>query len=62
MRRIRNVARRLRAPGIATTADIERLEREVQALRAEIDELRSDSARIAELYDLVFQRLRDQRD
>lgn len=62
MRRLRNAARRFRTPGVATTAHIDRLEREIRALRAEIDELRADSARIAELYDLVFERLREQRD
>ncbi|WP_198668716.1 methyltransferase domain-containing protein [Homoserinimonas sp. OAct 916] len=34
-------------------------EREVRELRAEVDEVRKDSLRIAELYDLVFERLRD---
>jgi hypothetical protein len=33
-------------------------ENEVRELRAEIDELRKDSLRIAELYDLVFERLK----
>jgi len=32
-------------------------ENEVRELRREIDELRKDSLRIAELYDLVFRRL-----
>jgi hypothetical protein len=32
-------------------------ENEVRELRLEIDELRKDSLRIAELYDLVFERL-----
>ena len=32
-------------------------ENEVRELRAEIDELRKDSLRIAELYDLIFERL-----
>jgi len=34
-------------------------EAEVRALRREVDELRGDSLRIAELYDLVFERVRD---
>ncbi|MFD1574955.1 DUF6752 domain-containing protein [Agromyces cerinus subsp. nitratus] len=38
--------------------EIARLESEIAALRGEIDELRADSRRIAELYDLVFERLR----
>lgn len=33
-------------------------EQEVRELRKEIDELRKDSLRIAELYDLVFERLK----
>jgi len=33
-------------------------ENEVRELRKEIDELRKDSLRIAELYDLVFERLK----
>lgn len=33
-------------------------ETEVRELRQEIDELRKDSLRIAELYDLVFERLK----
>lgn len=33
-------------------------ENEVRELRREIDELRKDSLRIAELYDLVFERLK----
>ncbi|MCU1569967.1 MAG: hypothetical protein JWR33_708 [Naasia sp.] len=32
-------------------------ENEVKELRKEIDELRADSRRVAELYDLVFERL-----
>lgn len=32
-------------------------ENEVRELRKEIDELRKDSLRIAELYDLVFERI-----
>jgi hypothetical protein len=32
-------------------------EQQVRELRAEIDELRADSRKIAELYDLVFERL-----
>jgi hypothetical protein len=40
---------------------IEALRAEIMDLRAEIDELRSDGLRVAELYDLVFERLRDQR-
>ena len=35
-------------------------EAEVLELRGEVDELRTDSLRIAELYDLVFERLKDQ--
>ncbi|QAV69992.1 hypothetical protein ESZ53_05820 [Salinibacterium sp. UTAS2018] len=34
-------------------------EKEIAELRQEIDELRSDSVRVAELYDLVFERLRE---
>lgn len=33
-------------------------ENEVRELRKEIDELRKDSLRIAELYDLIFERLK----
>lgn len=33
-------------------------DKELRALRKEIDELRQDSLRIAELYDLVFERLK----
>lgn len=33
-------------------------EQEIAELRKEIDELRQDSVRIAELYDLVFERLK----
>lgn len=44
---------------VPVSAEIARLEAEVAALRGEIDELRADSRRIAELYDLVFERLRD---
>jgi hypothetical protein len=33
-------------------------ENEVRELRKEIDELRRDSLRIAELYDLIFERLK----
>lgn len=40
---------------------IEALRAEISELRTEIDELRGDSLRVAELYDLVFERLRDQR-
>lgn len=36
-------------------------ENEVRELRKEIDELRKDSMRIAELYDLVFERLKEDR-
>jgi len=34
---------------------------EIAELRKEIDELRQDSVRIAELYDLVFERLKQDR-
>lgn len=37
-------------------------EMEVRELRQEIDELRKDSLRIAELYDLVFERLKLEKD
>jgi hypothetical protein len=36
-------------------------ENEVRELRKEIDELRKDSLRIAELYDLIFERLKADR-
>jgi hypothetical protein len=36
-------------------------ENQVRELRQEIDELRQDSLRIAELYDLVFKRLNETR-
>jgi len=36
-------------------------ENQVRELRQEIDELRQDSLRIAELYDLVFERLNEKR-
>lgn len=35
-------------------------EAQVRELRGEVDELRMDSLRIAELYDLVFERLKAQ--
>ncbi|MFT4234686.1 MAG: hypothetical protein QM607_06790 [Microbacterium sp.] len=37
-------------------------EQEVRELRAEVDELRQDNLRIAELYDLVFEQLRAERE
>ncbi|WP_168209088.1 methyltransferase domain-containing protein [Agromyces intestinalis] len=43
-------------------ARVAELERRVAELTEEIDELREDSRRIAELYDLVSQRLVDERD
>ena len=49
-----------RRPVAPESADIARLEAEIARLRAEIDELRVDSRRIAELYDLVFERLAQQ--
>ncbi|MGR2753263.1 DUF6752 domain-containing protein [Agromyces arachidis] len=58
MKRIRNAVRRLVPRPATTSADVERLERQILELRTELDELRADSARIAELYDLVFERLR----
>ncbi|MCD2444050.1 hypothetical protein LQ757_17340 [Agromyces sp. SYSU K20354] len=48
-------------PVAPQSADVARLEAEIARLRAEIDELRVDSRRIAELYDLVFERLGEQR-
>lgn len=48
---------RRRGPGLPESAEIARLKAEIERLRAEIDELRADSRRIAELYDLVFERL-----
>ena len=66
MKRIRDAVRRRRAAsaGDRNTPEqrVARLEREIAELRSEIDELRRDSARIAELYDLVFDRLRERRD
>lgn len=53
---LRNLRRRGRRP---ESAEIARLHAEIDRLRADIDELRADSRRIAELYDLVFERLRD---
>ncbi|GAA1513436.1 transposase [Agromyces terreus] len=50
---------RRRGPAVPESAEIARLREEIGRLRAEIDELRADSHRIAELYDLVFERLRD---
>ncbi|WP_157432130.1 DUF6752 domain-containing protein [Agromyces italicus] len=62
MSRIRSALGRLkgRAPVVSQPADISRLHAEIDELRAEIDELRVDSRRVAELYDLVFERLREQ--
>lgn len=62
MNRIRAVIRKLerRGPAVPESAEIARLQAEIDELRAEIDELRVDSRRIAELYDLVFERLREQ--
>lgn len=55
--------RATKAPEDADEAELGRrlvaCEAEVRDLRREIDELRVDSLRIAELYDLVFERLRD---
>ncbi len=55
--------RSAKAPGDIDAAELGRrlvaCEAEVRELRREIDELRMDSLRIAELYDLVFERLRD---
>ncbi|GGI47680.1 putative RNase H-like nuclease (RuvC/YqgF family) [Agromyces flavus] len=65
MKRIRDAVRRRRAANAGdrnTPERVARLEREIAELRSEIDELRRDSARIAELYDLVFDRLRERRD
>lgn len=36
-------------------------EQQVRELRKEVDELRRDSLRAAELYDLVFERLKSER-
>ncbi|MFF2274918.1 hypothetical protein [Agromyces sp. NPDC058126] len=47
-----------RGPTVPESAEIARLNAELDRLRAEVDELRVDSRRIAELYDLVFERLR----
>ena len=48
----------------ADNADLSRrlvaCEAEVLELRREVDELRMDSLRIAELYDLVFERLKSE--
>ena len=68
MNRIRNALRRLNPAARRNSAEpdaakrVARLERDVAELRAEIDELRRDSARVAELYELVFERLRERRD
>ena len=61
MNRIEAALRKLRhrGPAVPESAEIARLQGEIDALRAEIDELRVDSRRIAELYDLVFERLRE---
>lgn len=37
----------------------EELERQIAQLRVEIDELRSEGRHVAELYDLIFERVRD---
>lgn len=54
--------RAAKAPDAFDAAELGRrlvaCEAEVRELRLEIDELRGDSLRIAELYDLVFERLR----
>lgn len=65
---INRVARKL-APNLTASLSqlknsgdvVGRLARENAELRAEVDELRQDSQRIAELYDLVFERLEQQR-
>ena len=68
MNRIRNALRRLNPAARRNSGEpdaakrVARLERDVVELRAEIDELRRDSARVAEVYDLVFERLRERRD
>lgn len=61
MNRIEAALRKLRrrGPGLPESVEIARLKSEIERLRAEIDELRIDSRRIAELYDLVFERLGD---
>lgn len=57
----RLTARPAKAPGTNDGELARRLvacEAELQELRGDIDELRRDSLRIAELYDLVFERLK----
>lgn len=62
MNRIEAALRKFKrgGPAVPESAEVARLQGQVDALRAEIDELRVDSRRIAELYDLVFERLREQ--
>ena len=43
----------------ALQARVDALETAVAELREEIDETRRDGRRVAELYDLVFERLKD---
>ncbi|MFF2390821.1 DUF6752 domain-containing protein [Agromyces sp. NPDC058104] len=60
MNRFETVLRKMRHRGPADpdSVDIAQLKSEISSLRAEVDELRVNSRRIAELYDLVFERLR----
>jgi hypothetical protein len=41
---------------------VKRLERDVVELRVEVDELRRDGRRVAELYDFVLEEIRPRRD
>ncbi|GAA2456153.1 hypothetical protein [Agromyces soli] len=62
MSRIRRAVSRLagrpRPSRPASSPEIMRLEGEIAELRRELDELRSEARRAAELYDLVFEGIR----
>ncbi|MFC3273078.1 hypothetical protein ACFOE1_02095 [Agromyces mediolanus] len=52
---------RLRAENVELREDLGQLVARLDEASGEIDELRRDAPRIAELYDLVFERLAERR-
>ncbi|WP_234661247.1 hypothetical protein [Agromyces marinus] len=58
---MRSAVRRLIRTRSRDAAAIRQLEQQVAELREEIDDLRADSARIAEIYDVVVERLAEPR-
>ncbi len=57
-RALSRLAGRRSRPSSPSTPELARVERELAELRSELDELRTETRRAAELYDLVFERLR----